>query len=747
MRPNSLRFLFARPFSRWWLLIVVLACASTAQAASELPRPASLQPAVDFWTRIYSEVSTSEGLLHDRNNLSVVYEKVELKNGYRHPARERRIRQRRAHYRRILDTLASGKRNNLSAEQQRVLDLWPDDVSNARLRRAAHGIRFQLGQSDKFRQGLIRSGAWEPHMRSMLADMELPPELAALPHVESSFNPDAYSRLGAAGIWQFTRLTGRRFMRVDHIVDERMDPFAATEAAGRLLKQNYSVTGDWGLAITAYNHGLAGIRRAARTVGSNDIADIIERYNGRRWGFASRNFYPAFLAAVEVDENATEYFGELDTREPLISETVSLPFYTTVEAVLQAHPVDQAMLRELNRGLREPVWQGRKYIPQDYALRLPTGPDQPDPQTVLAGISGEQRYAQQVPDVQHTVRRGESLSGIAARYDTSLQDLMAMNNLRSAHHIRAGQTLRLPVDGKGAIESDSYRVSQGDTLSEIARRAGVPTSELARANNLDKDTALQPGQTLQIAAAEPAGDTTTPAGAVRQPDAAQPVSDREISMPLAPAEPHWTGDDPVDALTRRISALTSPAAGAPESTPTSDPGRVGGDPAVAGSDPETTGDLAADPSDYSVAANDTIEIQAAETLGHYAEWLDLRASDLRRKNNLRYGEPLVIGERLELDFARVEPATFEQRRRNYHRELQSAFFERNHIRGTRTHRIERGDSLWNLTRPSTDIPVWLLRQYNPDRDFTTLKPGDEIRMPVVEQQEAGPVVAEEQPDT
>ncbi len=741
MKLHALCFLPRLDSWQWCVLIFVWACASTARAGPDLPRPASLQPAVDFWTRIYSRVSSSEGLLHDRNNLSVVYDKLALENGYRHPARERRIRQRRAHYRGILQSLASGKRDDLSAEERRVLELWHGDVSRARLRRAAHGIRFQLGQSDKFRRGLIRAGAWEPHMRSILAQMELPPELAALPHVESSFNPEAYSRLGAAGIWQFTRLTGRRFLRVDHIVDERMDPFAATEAAGRLLKQNYSVTGDWGLAITAYNHGLAGVRRAARTTGSNNIADIINSYDGRRWGFASRNFYPAFLAAVEVDEDARAYFGELDPREPFVTETWSLPFYTTVDAVLQAHPVDRPRLRELNRGLRAPVWQGQKYIPEGYSLRLPAGPDQPEPDTLMARIDSEQRYAQQVPDVQHTVRRGESLSGIAARYDTSLQDLMAMNNLRSPHRIRAGQSLRLPVEGKGAIEGDTYQVNQGDTLSEIARRAGVPTAALARANNLNPDTTLQPGETLQIATLQPAGDASGSTGAVRKPGGAEAVADGSINMPLAPAEPHWSGKDPVEALSRQISALTSPAAGEAQSTPTSDPALMGGDRVTAVPDPETTGDLTADPSDYSVADDHTIEVQAAETLGHYAEWLELRTSDLRRVNNLRYGEPLVIGEPLKLDFTRIEPATFEKRRRNHHREVQSAFFQRNHIRGTRIHHIEPGDSLWNLTRPNTDIPVWLLRQYNPDREFTDLHPGEEIRMPVVEQQKTGPVVA------
>jgi membrane-bound lytic murein transglycosylase D len=747
MSLQALRFVPGLAAGRRCVLIVLGAFAGTAGAGPDLPRPASLQPAVDFWTRIYARVSSSEGLLHDRDNLAIVYDKLELENGYRHPARERRIRQRRAHYRRILQRLASGKRANLGPAQRHVLELWPDGVSDARLRRAARNIRFQLGQADKFRQGLIRAGAWEPHMRSMLAEMELPAELAALPHVESSFNPDAYSRLGAAGIWQFTRLTGRRFLRVDHIVDERMDPFAATEAAGRLLKQNYSVTGDWGLAVTAYNHGLAGIRRAVRITGSNDIADIIDGYDGRRWGFASRNFYPAFLAAVEVDEHARAYFGELERREPLVTETVRLPFYTRVEAVLEAHPVDRASLRKLNRGLRAPVWRGQKYIPEGYALRLPVGADQPAPATVIAGIGGDQRYAAQVPDVQHRVRRGESLSGIAARYDTSLQDLMAMNNLRSPHRIRAGQRLRLPVDGKGAIEGDTYKVNPGDTLAEIARRAGIPTGALAEANNLDTDSPLEPGQKLRIAAAQPSVETAASGDVVPEPGAGtDAVADREIHTPLPPAQPHWSSTDPVDALARQISALTSPAAGAPTSTPSSDPALLHADRAPAAPDPATTGDLTADPSDYSVAPDHTIRVQPAETLGHYAEWLELRASDLRRLNNLRYGQPLVIGERLKLEFARVEPASFESRRRNHHREVQSAFFQRHHIRGTRSHRIDPGDSLWTLTRPDTDIPVWLLRQYNPDRDFADLQPGDRIRMPIVEQQQTSPVVAEGERD-
>jgi membrane-bound lytic murein transglycosylase D len=118
-----------------------------------------------------------------------------------------------------------------------VLALFPDGVSDATLRRAAEQVRFQLGQADKFRAGLIRQGRWRDYMRGVFAERGLPVELASLPHVESSFNPMARSHVGASGLWQFTRSTGRIYMRLDHVVDERNDPWIATVAAAR-LQQN-----------------------------------------------------------------------------------------------------------------------------------------------------------------------------------------------------------------------------------------------------------------------------------------------------------------------------------------------------------------------------------------------------------------------------------------------------------------------------------------------------------------------------
>lgn len=767
----------------------VLATAVSADD-SPLPRPAALKPAVDFWTRVYTEVDTDAGLIHDRDNLAVVYEVIRLDPEGSRRSRVRAVRASKKHYKQILLRLSEGRRDDLDAQERRVLSLWPDDVSNSRLRRAAYNIRFQLGQADKFRAGLVRSGAWEPHIRRTLVKMGLPEELAALPHVESSFNPDAWSRVGAAGIWQFTRATGRRYMRVDHVVDERMDPFASSVAAARLLQHNYSITDDWALAITAYNHGLAGIRRAARRVGSDDIADIVERYDGRNWGFASRNFYAAFLAAVDVDFHSEKYFGDVQRHEPLRTETVELPFYAPADALARAFDVRPHRLRELNRALRRPIWDGIKRVPRGYELRIParSAPGSPSAKELLARVGREHRYYAQIPDQYHRVRRGESLSLIASRYQVSVRELKALNNLRNANLIRAGQRLRLPVPeaDRSLARHEVYQVRRGDTLSGIAARAGLRTSKLAALNGLDDANSIRPGQELRLAESAPPADPETgeirvaaaasgAGGAAGVPPAAEPEAESDDARAATDTVPTSEttetkatetevtatevadadaadADTPsataaaaarADSLLARLEALGTPpvadrtdAAADAEAEDTAN-----GDEAVTADDSVSTAavaegspSLAADPSDYAVAGDQTIEIQAAETLGHYAEWLDLRASRLRRVNGMRYGTPLVIGHRLKLDFSRVEPETFEQRRLAYHEQLQARFFEQFRITGTETVLVRKNDSLWTLSRRSDNVPVWLLRQYNPDLDFDALHPGNPVNMPVLERQ-------------
>jgi membrane-bound lytic murein transglycosylase D len=216
-----------------WVACAVAAPAFGADEA--MPRPAALEPDVQFWIRVYTQTDTNAGFLHDQYNLAVVYDTLHFAPDSSPSARERQVDAAREQVAAALKRIAASGEAPLSADDQRIRDLWGADVSPSRLREAVDDIRFQLGQSDRFRAGLIRSGAWETHIAETLANRGLPAELAVLPHVESSFNPAAYSKVGAAGLWQFMRSTGRRYMRIDSAVDDRLDPFRSTEAAAQLL--------------------------------------------------------------------------------------------------------------------------------------------------------------------------------------------------------------------------------------------------------------------------------------------------------------------------------------------------------------------------------------------------------------------------------------------------------------------------------------------------------------------------------
>src|SRR5204862_3197364 len=128
-----------------------------------------------------------------------------------------------------------------------------------------------------------------------------------LPLVESSFE-NVKSKAGAVGVWQFMRGTGRQYLKIANNVDERLDPTKAATAAARMLRDNYDALGDWPIAITAYNHGRAGMMRAKDQYGSS-LVTIINDYNGPVFGYASMNFYTEFLAAVEVYKNYPQFFG------------------------------------------------------------------------------------------------------------------------------------------------------------------------------------------------------------------------------------------------------------------------------------------------------------------------------------------------------------------------------------------------------------------------------------------------------
>ena len=740
-------------------LIPILASLAGSVLAQELPRPAEIEPDIRFWTRVYTEIDTSAGFIHDDRHLDVVYRTVTFDDNVSQRSRNSQISGAFDDIREPLRILATGKRDNLTDREQQILSLWPDDISNRTLASAVDRLRFQRGQSDRFRAGLIRAGRWKPYIRGVLREEGVPADLIALPHVESSFEPTAYSRVGAAGMWQFTRSTGLRYMRIDHIVDDRRDPFFSTVAAARLLRDNYEVLQNWALAITAYNHGQAGMRNAVRSTGTDRIEVILREYSGRAFGFASRNFYVAFLAAADVDANAEEYFGPLTPDSEARTSVINVPDFLTVSALANAFDIGNDELRNWNPALTAAVWSEEKFVPKGFRLRLPTQLV-PNPGTLMASVPASQRYTAQRPDILHRVQRGDTISGIAARYRVSQAALVQLNNLRSRNFIREGQELRLPGnDGTRPItlaqrdglavagDTSTYVVRAGDSIDRIARMFGVSPQELLARNSIVSADRIFVGQQLNITASsagdsaqaaepEPAAPAATEVVASTEPVAAQVAAVQQSSVPTAPEEPSEPATDDAPAEEARLAVAMAPAGEGTAQEAEHESVAVvaeAGDVNVLAS---AQAEMAGDPSDYLVRDDRSIEIQALETLGHYADWLQIRTQRLRDINGMPFREPVVIGRRLTLDFSQVAPAEFEIRRIAYQQQTQEDFFRAYQVTGVEDHVVRAGESLWELALGDFRVPVWLVRQYNPDLDLDRVAPDMVVKFPVLRPRES-----------
>jgi len=659
-----------------------LAFAPALAQDNPMPRPPQLERDVQFWIRVYTQIDTNAGLLHDQYNLGVVYDTLHFAPNTTPAERERQVDQARERYGAALHRIADAADAPLSDDDQRIRDLWGAESTPARLRSAIDDIRFQLGQADRFRAGLIRSGAWETHIAETLANLGLPAELAVLPHVESSFNPAAYSKVGAAGLWQFMRSTGRRYMRIDSAVDDRLDPFRSTEAAAQLLAYNYRVLGSWPLALTAYNHGTAGVRHAKETLGTDDIVRIVRSYNSRTFGFASRNFYVSFLAALDIDRNPEKYFGALQKQSETRFQEVQVPAYVPMATLERALKIDADRLRALNPALLRSVWDGRQRVPKAYHLRLPLEGSPWTRDLLAQRLSPAEMFAGQSGPPRYRVQRGDTLAQVAERYGVSVETLARLNHLRSSARLHAGGTITVP-----------------ETPSVTVAAAATPVPAAPAASG----TARTPTITI-----EPA----SPGGAVSQ-DVAQRESAEDAAAAAAAAKSRTAATSPQPVSAAQAEAL-SPALG-----------------------PAAEAEQSADPNDYSVGHDDTIRVAGDETLGHYSDWLSVSTQHVRDINRFKFRRPVLIGQRIKLDFRKVSREAFETRRRDYHRQLQAAYFAAHRIVGTEVYIARPGDSLWTLTQRAAQMPIWLVQQYNPDADLADLHPGTQIVMPRVEEVGSG----------
>ena len=420
-----------------FIILFIFTLQHSSVSARDFPRYTAIEKNVHFWEKIYSTYSLNQAVIHDSKDLSKVYEVIDLlsqptqKAAQINANAEKRVRKK---YSTILKKLS--KQRPVTKEEKRVAALFTGKYRSRDMGRAAERVRSQKGQKERFKEGVIRSGKYLPEIKRIFRSNHLPEDLAYLPHVESSFNTKAYSKFGAAGIWQFTRSTGKRYLRIDYAIDERLDPILASHAAAKYLKNSYRNLANWPLALTSYNYGLPGMIRAQEEHGS--YVKIFQKYNKGHFKFASTNFYSEFLAARKIAKIIEK---KVKTQSPENVSYFKPNGYISLNDLSRHFQISTKTIQSLNPALRPPVVKGEKRIPKGYRVRLPKTKKV---QNLIARVPSSLYKSEQKATRFHRVQKGETAGSIAQRYGVSLKHLMKSNNLDELATIFIKQRLRIP---------------------------------------------------------------------------------------------------------------------------------------------------------------------------------------------------------------------------------------------------------------------------------------------------------------
>ena len=360
-----------------------------------------LEKQVEFWKRIFTDFSGSQLVFFDPLDMSKIYE--------------------------VLDVGEESRGNDyINGERARIAAAHSVDIDR---------VKAQRGIKERTAAGLKRAGRYLPYMQQIFKDRGLPVELTYIPLLESSYDINARSYAGALGMWQFMRRTGKQFMRVNASVDERKDPVESTRAAASFLKQAYESLGNWPLAVTAYNYGPAGMARAVAEVGSDNLVELIEKYNHPYWGYPSKNFYAEFLVAVDIGKNFNRYFPGLELDSPVTIREIELKRNTSLASAINSSGLN----RDEFLGWNPALGKGTRIVPAGYRVKVPIGKE------VAPVVEVAEHRPQHQPQVvRHRVKRGETLLHIARRYGASVERILQVNGLRKAHLLQVGMTLLIP---------------------------------------------------------------------------------------------------------------------------------------------------------------------------------------------------------------------------------------------------------------------------------------------------------------
>ncbi|MBI5039951.1 MAG: LysM peptidoglycan-binding domain-containing protein [Gammaproteobacteria bacterium] len=487
-----------------------------AKAQNPFPLPSGLEPAVDFWCKVFAEWSREQVALHDDEHLGVIYRVVDIPG----PVAEGLTSGQRAWVReqenRLISELSHlavkrASRQSLTKTEQRLANAIT--YGGGSIKGAAERVRSQRGTRERFLRGLEISGRYDQAFRAVFRARGLPEDLAYLPHVESSFQIGARSSVGAAGMWQFMPSTARSYMTVSSTVDERLNPVTAAQGAAEYFAGAYRTLGSWPLAVTSYNHGIGSMNRAQARFG-HDFGRIVRDYDAPSFGFSSRNFYAEFLAVRRIAKATDKYFPEgVRVHAPLAAKPVTLKHALYAHDIRKQMGADMTALADLNPGWSDRALKGKSKLPAGITVWVPSGKYVPEFTAPAETTTLARTDTASQPDKAgrtHRVTHGESLWTIARRHGTTVAALTAHNGLSAGDpHLRVGQLLVLPgaqskatARSKTTLASTTHRVSAGDTPFDIATTYRIRLSDLLAANNMHARSVIRPGQRLTIPTAD-----------------------------------------------------------------------------------------------------------------------------------------------------------------------------------------------------------------------------------------------------
>ncbi len=349
--------------------------------------PTGMEIQIAFWMDIYTKYTTFQGVIHDTENLDLVYQVLDFNeiqnrtdiNKYRKEhLKEKLVDSEKKRISQILRKISQQKEfRSADPEENRIYQLISQHPKKPRAKDLIDSgrVRFQLGQKDRMAEAIFLSGRYMEEIEKIFEQENLPKELARIAFVESSFNVLARSKVGASGIWQIMPTSVRK-SAIKPTHDLRNHPIEATKAAAKLLKFNYRVLEKWPLAVTAYNHGPTGMKKTVTAYKSSELPYLIQNVKSRKsFGFASKNFYACFLAVLEVERNATKFFPGIKWSMPLDAKVVRLPKGVKYKKVLDLFGGDSQRLQLFNPHLTTATRKQNLEIPTGVELFIPSNKD------------------------------------------------------------------------------------------------------------------------------------------------------------------------------------------------------------------------------------------------------------------------------------------------------------------------------------------------------------------------------------